>query len=101
MHFLYIWRFFFYYQKPRIFDLFGHWNTLSRYLLSIYIILDTELAVGNTGMDNSYGFCSYSLQSTEFYLAYLKSTFGFCSLSIEKDGDLGSLYLECVLGEDI
>lgn len=69
--------------------------------MSIYIILDTELAVGNTGMDNSYGFCSYSLQSTEFYLAYLKSTFGFCSLSIEKDGDLGSLYLECVLGEDI
>lgn len=43
---------------------------------------------------------SQSLQSTEFYLAYIKPTFGFCSLSIEKDGDLGSLHLECVFRED-
>ena len=43
---------------------------------------------------------SECLQYIEFYLAYVKLAFGFCFLSLKKDGDLGSLYLESILRED-
>lgn len=90
-----------FYRRSRIFNLFSYWNTLNEYLLSthIYKTLRELLGILVWTTVTVSTFTQFTLH--RILLGLYKSLLSVSSSFLKKkDGDLGSLYLECGLRED-